>query len=593
MTGDTGPLTSAQKEYLEGFAAGLRARGLVPFVGERADGTLTHLADEASANLAAPDAATETAFGVPIDELTREERLKLEENPLDIWDKILRHAAADKPPEGGDVFRFKFHGLFYVAPAQDAFMLRVRVPGNALTAVQMHALGRIARQWGGGYGDVTTRGNIQIRDFAPRDVVNVLMALADAGLSSRGAGADNVRNITATPTSGLDRDELYDVRPLAKGLQFYLNNNRDLFGLPRKFNVAFDSGGSVSVVSDTNDIAFLAVQVPDGKGIEPGIYFRVMLAGITGHGFFAEDAGIVVAPEECVAVAAAMIRVFADQGDRTDRKKARLRFLIERVGIGGFLAAVQKKLGFPLRHLKEEDCRPRRPVIRHGHVGVYAQKQPGLNYVGVAVPVGRLSAAQMDGLAAIAEECGSGELRLTVWQSVILPDVSDARLPLVERRVRGLGLHIRAASVTAGLVACTGNTGCKFAATNTKGHAVEIGRYLERHVVLDRPINIHLTGCPNSCAQHYVADIGLLGVAVPQGAGSIEGYHICVGGGTDHERGLGREIARNVPVPKVPKVLAALLDTYLAERASGESFLNFARRHDVDALQRMVGATVG
>ena len=593
MTGDTGPLTSAQKEYLEGFAAGLRARGLVPFVGERADGTFTHRADEASANLAAPDAATATAFGVPIDELTREERLKLEENPLDIWDKILRHAAADKPPEGGDVFRFKFHGLFYVAPAQDAFMLRVRVPGNALTAVQMRALGRIARQWGGGYGDVTTRGNIQIREFAPRDIVNVLMALADAGLSSRGAGADNVRNITATPTSGLDRDELYDVRPLAKGLQFYLNNNRDLFGLPRKFNVAFDSGGSVSVVSDTNDIGFLAIQVPDGKGVEPGIYFRVMLAGITGHRYFAEDAGIVVAPEECVAVAAAMIRVFADQGDRTDRKKARLRFLIERIGIDGFLAATQKKLGFPLRQMKAEDCRPRRPVIRHSHVGVYAQKQPGLNYVGVAVPVGRLSAAQMEGLADIAEECGSGELRLTVWQNVILADVPDARLPLVERRVRGLGLHTKAASVSAGLVACTGNTGCKFAATNTKGHAVEIGRYLERHVVLDRPINIHLTGCPNSCAQHYVGDIGLLGVPVPQGDASIEGYHIYVGGGTDHERGLGREIARNVPFPKVPKVLAALLDTYLAERASGESFLNFARRHDVDALQRMVGATVG
>jgi ferredoxin-nitrite reductase len=270
MTAERGPFSNAQKEYLEGFAAGLRARGLIPFVGERADGALTHRADEAAANLAGPPPA-DTAFGVPIDELTREERLKLEENPLDIWDKILRHAASGTPPEGGDVFRFKFHGLFYVAPAQDAFMLRVRVPGNVLTSAQLRALGRIAREWGGGYGDVTTRGNIQLREFAPRYIVNVLMALADAGLSSRGAGADNVRNITATPTAGLDRDELYDVRPLAKGLQFYLNNNRDLFGLPRKFNVAFDSGGSVSVVSDTNDIGFVAVQVQDGRNVDPGI----------------------------------------------------------------------------------------------------------------------------------------------------------------------------------------------------------------------------------------------------------------------------------------------------------------------------------
>jgi ferredoxin-nitrite reductase len=589
MSGAGAPFTNAQKEYLEGYAAGLRVRDLVPFVGVQADGRLTHQPNGNGANLAGPAADGATAFGVPIDELTREERFKLEENPLDIWDKILRHAAANKPPEGGDVFRFKFHGLFYVAPAQDSFMCRVRMPGNVLTSHKMRALARISREWGGGYADVTTRGNIQIREFQPRDIVNVLMALADAGLTSRGAGADNVRNVTATPTSGLDPAELYDVRPLALGLQFYLNNNRDLFGLPRKFNVAFDSGGSVSVVGDTNDIGFQAVRVGDGKDVAPGVYFRVLLGGITGHRHFAEDAGIVVPPEECVAVAAAMIRVFADQGDRTDRKKARLRFLLDRIGMAAFLDATEAKLAFKLRRLKAEDSAPGRVPIRHGHVGAFSQKQPGLTYVGVAILVGRMTVAQMDRLADLADDCGTGELRLTVWQNVIVPNIPDGALAAVERRVKAMGFDIRAASASAGLVACTGNTGCKFAMSDTKGHAFAIRRALDKSVSIDTPINIHLTGCPNSCAQHYIGDIGLLGVQVPtEGGASIEGYNIILGGASGRDRVLGRDIAKGLPADEVPAALARLLNAYAAARKAGEGFVAFTRRHDEAALRAML-----
>ena len=400
-----------------------------------------------------------------------------------------------------------------------------------------------------------------------------------------------MRNITATPTSGLDPTELYDVRPLARALQFYLANNRDLFGLPRKFNVAFDSGGSVSVVSDTNDIGFQAVRVPEGKSVERGVWFRVLVGGTTGHGFFAEDTGIVVAPEQCVAVAAAMIRVFVETGDRTDRKKARLRYAVDRMGMDAFLDATEAKLGHRLRRLAIADCAPRHPVIRHGHVGVFTQKQPGLNYVGVAVPVGRVSASQMDGLAGLAAECGSGEARLTVWQNVILPDVPDAKLGLVERRVKAMGFDIRASSAAAGLVACTGNTGCKFAMSDTKGHALAIRRHLDRTVALDTPINIHLTGCPNSCAQHAIGEIGLLGVQVASEGGAVEGYNIFLGGGADHEQGLGREVLKSIPAADVPRALERLLKTYLAQRAAGESFLAFARRHDDGTLRAMLTGT--
>ena len=382
-------------------------------------------ATDGAANLAAPPEEEKTAFGVPIDDLSKEERLKLEENPLEIWDKILAAAAADKPPEGGDIFRFKFHGLFYVAPNQDSFMLRVRVAGGVLSTRQLHGLAAIARGMGGGYGDITTRANLQLREFPPRNIAKVMMAIADLGMTSRGAGADNIRNITATPTSGIDPQELYDVRPLVKALQYYIGNCRDLYGLPRKFNIAFDTGGAVSTVSDTNDIGFVATRVGEDAGIEPGIYFRVLLAGITGHKRFAVDSGLLLKSEECVAVAAALVRVFNETGDRTDRKKARLCYAIERIGIDGFLAKTEEKLAFPLRRLAAERSAPPKPVTRHGYLGVHKQSQPGLYYIGVRVPVGRMTADQMDEIAAIMESCGDGECRLTVWQNLILSGIRE------------------------------------------------------------------------------------------------------------------------------------------------------------------------
>jgi ferredoxin-nitrite reductase len=582
---ETAPFSNEQKEYLQGFTAGLAAASALPFVGVDGQGKLT-----ASPS---PDVANEAAatwHGWPLDEITREEELKREQNPLDIWDKLLAHARDDKRPEGGDVYRFKFHGLFYVAPAQDSFMVRVRIPGNVLSSHQMRALASIASDLGGGYGDATTRGNIQIREIAPRSIVDVLTRLADAGLTSRGSGADNVRNITSSPLSGLDPSELIDTRPLARALQFYLINNRDLYGLPRKFNVSFDGGGRVSVVADTNDIGFIATRPPQDAGLGDEACFRVVLAGITGHGCFAEDCGILVIADECVAVAAAMIRVFAEHGDRTDRKKARLCYLLDRIGVPEFLTRVQAKLAFPLRFVERERCASRPPVDKHGHIGIHAQHRPGLSTIGIAVPVGRMTAAQMNGLAKLADDFGTGELRVTVWQNVILPNVADDRVVAACERIRALGYDTSATAITGCVVACTGNTGCRLSSTNTKGHAVALARFLDSRMALDSPINVHLTGCPNSCAQHHVADIGLLGVQVPQGERSVEGYHVLVGGGVEQERGLGREIAKNVAFDDLGPLVERLLRGYLSQRHEKESFVDFARRHDVAALQALTAA---
>lgn len=581
-------LDPIQKEYLAGYVAGLASGKLLPFAGHLPDGRLS--ADPRSG---APNSVIEppeeTFFGTPLSELSKEERWKYEQNPLDIWEKIVACADSERPPEGADVFRFKFFGLFYVAPAQDAFMLRVRIPGNVMSSHQLVGLAEMAREWGGGYGDITTRGNIQLRELHPKHVVRVLMKLHDLGLIARGSGADNIRNITATPTSGFDPDELYDVRPLAKALQFYILNHRDLYGLPRKFNVSFDSGGRVSVVADTNDIAFVARRIPAGRSVPEGVYFRVLLAGVTGHGDFARDAGIVVAPEECVAVAAAMIRVFNEHGDRTNRRKARLKYLIDRWGVERFVDETQKRLAFPLRRCDARECEPRPAVVRHGHLGVHPQRQRGLNYIGVAIPVGRMRADEMRALAAIAQTYGAGLLCPTVWQNLIIPGIPDARLGAATAAVVEAGFHYQASSIKGGMVACTGKSGCRFSATETKGHALALTRYLEERIELDQPINIHITGCPNSCAQHYIGDIGLLGTTLTVGEQSLEAYNILVGGGTDDRQALARELVKGVAFSDVPALLERILATYRSRRVGDESFVDFVRRHRIDALRSLFG----
>ncbi|MBI5396628.1 MAG: NirA family protein [Verrucomicrobia bacterium] len=571
MSAPTQPLTDEQKEFLQGLAAALAVRGQLP----------------GGAVAAPPTPAEQKVFDTLVADLCKEERWKLEENPLDIWEKLLAHADQDKLPDAADTFRFKFHGLFNVAPAQDGFMLRCRIPGGVLTAAQLKGLADIAEQWGGGHADVTTRSNIQVRQIRPANIIRVLTKLQEIGLGARGAGADNVRNITASPTSGIDYAEVYDVRPLANALHHYILNCRDLYGLPRKFNVAFDNGGSVSVLADTNDIGFVAVQVGADRGVEPGAYFRVQLAGITGHQDFARDAGILVKPNECVAVAAAMIRVFNEHGDRTNRKKARLKYLLDAWGIPKFLEAVGKKVAFPLVRFPREQCEPRRPVLRHGHVGVYRQSQKGLNYIGVVIPVGRMKPRQMRLLADQAANYGSSELRLTVWQNLIVPNIPDAYVETVKRNLVRIGFHYESTTIAGGLVACTGKTGCKYAATNTKVQAVALARHLEKRVQLDHPINIHLTGCPHSCAQHYIGDIGLLGVTVERDGKSLEGYNVTLGGGADHEQGIGREIFRGVPFDELPALLEKVLTIYKQRCKQGETFVEFTRRHELKELQEM------
>ncbi|MGC2415418.1 MAG: NirA family protein [Stellaceae bacterium] len=584
--------TEDQKQYLEGFIAGIAKKRAMSVpngaaVTAPAPPTKTALpgvVDPAAIHIAAQDRAV-AAGG----KLVPEELAKREKNPFDMWDEMAANAAASRFPKGLDIFRHKFHGLFYVAPNQDAFMLRLRLPGGILSSHQARGLAGIAERFGGGTLDVTTRANLQIREIGAAYPLEVLEAVQELGLTSRGSGADNIRNLTGSPTAGIDPQELVDTRPLTRALYHHILNHRELYGLPRKFNIAFDGGGGMAMLEDTADIGFAAVRVAPEKPVASGLYFRMLLGGLTGHGSVARDAGVLLEPNEVVAAAAAILRVFIDHGDRTDRKRARLKYLIERWGLEKVIGEAAAHLPFPWRFVAADLCEPRGPVDRHGHIGVHAQAQPGLSYIGVVLPASRLTAPQLRGLADIATRRGSGSLRLTVWQNLLISDIPDAQIAAASAEIEALGLATKASAVRAGLVACTGNAGCKFSLSDTKRHALEIADHLDARIDLDQPLNIHLTGCPNSCAQHYVGDIGLLATKVDLGDTEAEGYHLILGGGSGATLALGREICRDIPAGELPRRLETGLGAYLAERAANETFQAFATRHSVEELAALFG----
>ena len=592
-------MTEEQKNFLQGFAMGAdvsrAVRGLPILSGSGGAAGMATATAPATATAVVrlgPEGLQREAQDRVLaagKTLCKEEKAKRDKDPLALWDEIRDNARKGLFPKDTDVLLYKYSGLFYVAPAQNSFMCRLRVPGGVMPAWQFRSVGDLATRFGGGFVDVTTRANLQIREIGPHDALDLLTGLTEIGVVSRGSGADNIRNVTAGATSGIDPEELVETLPLAKEMHHYILNHREMYGLPRKFNIAFDGGGRISSLEDTNDIGFKAVRVreehADG-GLSPGVYFQLTLGGITGHKDFARETGVLLRPEECVPAAAAIVRVFIKNGDRTDRKKARLKYVLDAWGFPKFLAEVEKELGAPLRRVASERFDPPNRDDRWAHVGFHPQKQSGTFYVGVVLPVGRLTAEQVHGLAAIAERFGSGTIRLTVWQNLLISDIAGRDVEEVKRAIEGLGLDWDASSVRSGLVACTGNAGCKFSASNTKSQAMILAGYLEERVTLDQPVNIHLTGCHHSCAQHYIGDIGLEATKVEVGEEMVEGYHLCVGGGWGAEQGIGRRLLDSLPFDEIPPIVERLLAHYLAHRwGPEESFAGFVRRHSIEELR--------
>lgn len=558
--------SAEQKEYLAGFFAGVAQRGM-------------RFSD---AEPAAKDAPA-------MDDLIFEERVKRELHPLDAYGQILENAVGNKAPDKEETFRFKWNGLFFLTPVKDAFMARLRIPGGFLTTHQLRETARVADELTTGYVQITTRANFQIRLISPKDAPEVLRRIQSIGLHTRGAGADNIRNITANPTAGVDPVELMDVRPFTQELAARILNDRAFYDLPRKFNIALDGGGLIGAVEDTNDIGAKAVRVEPGSGLfeEAPVAFRIALGGATGHKAFARDAGVLVAPEQLVRVILALVRVFISKGNRGDRKKARLKHLLEKMPLAEYLAETEKLLGFELTRspYDAEKLRWASQELPHSHVGDFPQKQHGLNYVGVTLPVGQITPRQMLRVADLADLYGSGEVRLTVWQNFIIPNVPDAFLPTLKKALTKCGLGTTQSNIASGVIACTGSRYCKFAQSDTKAHALALTKWLEKRVELDQPVNIHFTGCPNSCAQHFMGDIGLLGTKVR----GEDGYHVFVGGGFGRQQTIGRQLFAGVIAAELPLLVERILRKYLAHRAGKETFLAFTTRQEVGRLQELFG----
>ncbi|MGV3483640.1 MAG: NirA family protein [Planctomycetaceae bacterium] len=602
-------LSEDQKEYLAGFATG--------------------------AGLAvAPQANQPTATAAPVEVATgpdrwlrdaqqrclanggvlvNEEKAKWERHPLDRWDEVVARSRDKVFPKGVDVFLAKSYGIFYVAPAQNSYMCRMRLPGGMITSHQMAGVANLADELAGGYAHVTTRANLQLRELSSSAPAEVVVRLSELGILTRGAGADNIRNVTASPTAGFDPQEWYDTSSLARQMHHYIANHREMYHLPRKFNIAFDGGGVISTLADTNDIGFAVTRVdPDQStpDVPAGVYFRVQLGGITGHLQFASDVGWLIKPAQCIEMAAAIVRVFIANGDRTDRKKARLKYLIDRWGLPKFLEEVRKELPFEPTEFAIERCSSPPPPLPGSHLGIQPQSTPGKYFVGVVIPVGYMTSDDMRNLARIANRYGTGQLRLTCWQNVLIPGIDQSDIDTVQEELRSAGFDWQPHSIRAGLVACTGNAGCKFAASDTKRHAMQIAAHIEQVMQVDQPLNLHLTGCHNSCAQHYIGDIGLIGakveVPVYQIAGTqttaeasddeqetqeVEGYHLFVGGGFGVNQGTGRELLRDVAASDLPTIVERILRGYLERRAEGESFVDFTRRHEIEQLRDWFGVT--
>jgi ferredoxin-nitrite reductase len=549
------PLASAgftpeQKEYLSGLFAGAAARG---------------------------KSFAELEPAPQLDDLIAEERIKRELHPLDAYEQIIENAVNNKSPDKEEIFRFKWNGLFFLTPVKDAFMARLRIPGGVVTTHQLRELARIAQQLTSGYVQITTRANFQMRLIQPKDAPEFLRRVQSIGLHTRGAGADNIRNLTMNPTAGVDPVELIDVSPFVHAIGQIIINDRSFYDLPRKFNIAYDGGGLIGSVEDTNDIGVKAVKIGDE------ILFRLALGGATGHKSFASDLGVVVPSAEINKVVVAALRVYIEKGCRTNRKRARLKHLLETMSLDEYRALIEQKLGAPLRRAPYDAAQMRwaSQELPHSHVGDFPQKQRGFNYVGAACPVGHITPKQMLRVAELADLYGSGEVRLTVWQNFIIPNVSDAFVPTLTRALEKAGLPVKQSNIATGVIACTGNSYCKFAQANTKGHALDLIKHLERKLELDQPVNIHVTGCPNSCAQHYMGDIGLLGTKVR----GEDGYHVFIGGGFGKNQAVGRQVFSGVSVGELAGTVEKMLRVYLKHRSGRESFQQFSTRHDLNALQ--------
>ncbi|MEB3279052.1 MAG: ferredoxin--nitrite reductase [Lyngbya sp.] len=500
----------------------------------------------------------------PTTKLNKFEKLKAEKDGLAVKAEIEEFARIgwEAMDETDRDHRLKWLGVFFRPVTPGKFMLRLRMPSGIITSEQMRVLAEIVQRYGDdGNADLTTRQNLQLRGIRLEDVPEIFRRMQQVGLTSVQSGMDNVRNITGSPVAGLDADELYDTRELVQQVQDMITNNSEgnpeFTNLPRKFNIAIAGCRDNSVHAEINDIAFVPAFKKDETKDET-FGFNVLVGG-----FFsakrceaAIPLNVWVKPDQVVSLCRAILEVYRDNGLRANRQKSRLMWLIDEWGIDKFRSEVENQMGETLEAEAEKD-----EILwdKRDHIGVYSQKQAGFNYVGLNVPIGRLYANDMFELARLAEVYGKGEIRLTVEQNLIIPYISDSRIdaflaePLLER------FSIEPAPLTRALVSCTGAQFCNFALIETKNRALALVKELEAELTFTKPVRIHWTGCPNSCGQPQVADIGLMGTKARKDGKMVEGVDLYMGGKVGKDAELGSCVQKGIPCEDLKPLLRDLL----------------------------------
>ena len=515
------------------------------------------------------------------------EQLKKEKDGLDLFPDILRYSKLGyESIPADDLSRMRWFGIYEQKPRNGHFMMRVKIPGGAINSNQWWTLGEISCDFGGGIADITTRQNVQFHWITIEVIPEIIRRLNSVGITTLGACGDIPRNIAGCPVAGIDPDELYDCTKIIEDVNHFFVGNKDFSDLPRKFKITIAGCMHQCHQPEINDIGISAVIKPNGD-----IGFEVRVGGgLSTQPRFSRKLNVCLKPEQIKDACRVIAEIFRDYGYRERRNHARLKFLMDDWGADRFLDKMIEKLGWTPDPAVESDSPMR---VYADHIGVHAQKQHGLHWIGVAILTGRMTSEQMLKTATIAEKYCDGSLRTTNQQNLLLTNITEDDLSDVQAELEKVELNWDVSIFRRSALSCTGTEFCNLAITETKLRLKEIIGYLEEKLDWDEDIRINLNGCPNACGQHHIGDIGLQGALTIVNGTKTEAYDICLGGRLGSNAKFTRPIRRKVPAENVKYALENLLLSYQNERTEYDSFSDFVDRHTDDELGQYLGDNIG
>jgi sulfite reductase (ferredoxin) len=537
----------------------------------------------------------------------RVERLKRAANPWDRLEDIRAFARAGRqsiPPEWMGAY-FRWWGIYSQGDgagvmggkngegkANDYFMMRIALPSGLLRSNQLRAIAAISERHGRSIADLTVRQNIQLHWLSIEAIPETIDALAAVGLSPRSACGDVTRNVTGCPLAGLAHDELLDASPVALAIAKELSGNSEFYNLPRKFKISVTGCPAWCSYPEINDVGLTAVERFRDGVREVGFSVRVG-GGLSADPHLAVRLDAFVRYEQAVRVVRTIAEIFRDQESlRQSRDRARLKHLFTQQGWTAerFLRDVNHRLGYQLDPGVPEIL-PK--DVYRDHVGVFPQKQAGAFTVGAGVLRGRISADQMRAAADLAERHGNGELRTTNMQNLLIVNVPKAETAAVVKGLDLAGLPVAAPTFWRGAIACSGTEFCKLAITETKSYTRWLVEELEERLPqFDQQMKLHVTGCPNSCGQHWIADIGLEGKKIKQGRDWVDAYYFCVGGAVGQFQSIARPIGYRCAATDVPAALERLFRRYLTGRDDNENLRSYFARFSDDELRAQLAGEI-